>query len=79
MPNREKVIKGLMELHGSEETMTIISDAIALLKEQEPKYVQNIGQQISCLSGLCPNCGKMLNTTCNKRFCGDCGQAVRWG
>jgi len=32
MPDREKVIKGLMELHGSKETMTIISDAIALLK-----------------------------------------------
>lgn len=53
-------------------------DALALLKEQEPKYVNSIAQQISCFSGTCPKCGKMLNTTCNKNFCGDCGQAVKW-
>ena len=53
-------------------------DAIALLKEQEAQFVQNIGQQITFKSGLCPNCGKMLNTTCNKKFCGDCGKAVKW-
>lgn len=51
---------------------------LALLKEKEPKYVNSIAQQISCLSGTCPKCGKMLNTTCNKNFCGDCGQAVKW-
>lgn len=50
----------------------------ALLKEQEAQFVQNIAQQISCKSGLCLNCGKMLNTTCNKKFCGECGQAVKW-
>ena len=53
-------------------------NALALLKEQEPKLVLNIGEQISCKSGSCPKCGKMLNTTCNKRYCGDCGQAVKW-
>jgi hypothetical protein len=52
--------------------------AYTLLKEQEPKYAQNIGQQISCLSGLCPSCGKMLNSTCNENFCGRCGQEVKW-
>ena len=35
MIDREKVIKGLQELHGSQETMELISDAITLLKEQE--------------------------------------------
>lgn len=49
-----------------------------MLKEQEPKNVENVAQQISCKSGLCPSCGKMLNTTCNRRFCGECGKAVKW-
>lgn len=31
----EKVIKELMKLHGTKETMTVIFDAIVLLKEQE--------------------------------------------
>lgn len=56
----------------------IITDTITLLKEQEPQLVLNIGEQISCKSGSCPNCGKMLNTTSNKKFCGDCGQEVKW-
>lgn len=56
----------------------ILRDTIAMLKEQEPKQVNDIAQQISCFSGICPNCGKMLNTTCNKNFCGECGQAVKW-
>ena len=56
----------------------LMSDALAMLKEREPQLVLNIGQQISCKSGSCPKCGKMLNTTCNKRYCGDCGQAVKW-
>ena len=45
MTDRDEVIKGLMELHGSKETMDIIRDAIALLQEQEPVKVirvQNI-------------------------------------
>lgn len=40
MPDREKTIKGLMELHGSKETMDIIRDAIVLLREQEPEIVR---------------------------------------
>ena len=35
MIDREKVINELKQLHGSEETMQIISEAIVLLKEQE--------------------------------------------
>ena len=56
----------------------VVASALELLKRQEAKPVQNIGQQISCKSGLCPTCGKMLNTTCNKKFCGDCGQELTW-
>ena len=37
MTDREKVIKGLRELHGSKETMKLISDTLSLLKEQEAK------------------------------------------
>lgn len=37
--DREKVIKCLQELHGSQETMELISDAIALLKEQEAEWI----------------------------------------
>ena len=37
MADREAVIKGLRELHGSKETMKLISDTISLLKEQEAK------------------------------------------
>lgn len=37
MIDRKKVIEGLQWLHGSQETMELISDAIALLKEQEAK------------------------------------------
>lgn len=56
----------------------IKKEILDLLKEQEPQLVLNIGEQISCKSGSCPKCGKMLNTTCNKRYCGDCGHEVKW-
>jgi len=56
----------------------MLRDALALLKEQESKQVNDIAQQMFCFSGVCPSCGKMLNTTCNKNFCGECGQAVKW-
>ena len=35
MIDMEKVINDLKELHGSKETMELLSDVIALLKEQE--------------------------------------------
>lgn len=38
--DREKVIKELSELHGSKETMEIIEQAIALLKEQDDQIEQ---------------------------------------
>lgn len=51
MIDREKVINGLQELHGSQETMELISDAIALLKEQE---LQNEFLMKKCI--FCPHC-----------------------
>lgn len=39
MTDREKVIKELQGLSGSKETTRLISDAIALLKEQEPRVL----------------------------------------
>lgn len=39
MPDMEKVIEGLKELHGSSETMTLIAETISLLKEQ-PEIVR---------------------------------------
>lgn len=94
MLNREKVIKGLEHCdfgvsdtcyekecpyyQSHDCTDELKNDILVLLKEQEPQLVLNIGEQISCKSGSCPKCGKMLNTTCNKRYCGDCGQEVTW-
>lgn len=86
MADREKVVGHLYDCLAAsrlENTWVfvrknIVGDAMALLKEQEPQLVINIGEQISCKSGSCPKCGKMLNTTCNKRYCGDCGQEVTW-
>ena len=50
--NMEKVIKELSELHGSSKTMTLISETIALLKEQEAvvrcKDCKHIGNMYKC-------------------------------
>ena len=56
-------------------------DAISMLKEQEAKTVESI--QISrdfCaeLTGYCPSCNRPLKEQFNKRFCGNCGQELKW-
>ena len=85
--NMEKVINGLevriiSDTDKGYKTIEIpveeAENILSLLKNRKPKQVNEIAQQISCFSGICQNCGKMLNTTCNKNFCGDCGQAVKW-
>ena len=53
------------------------------LKEQEPKSVESIQMDRSDkwgadLSGYCPSCKRPLKNRFNKRFCGDCGQEVKW-
>lgn len=54
-----------------------------LLKKQEAKSVESIQMDRSDkwgadLSGYCPSCKRPLKNRFNKRFCGDCGQAVKW-
>ena len=52
MPDREKVIKGLRELHGSKETMKLISDTISLLKEQEAE-IRQLRLALDIAKGTC--------------------------
>lgn len=51
------------------------SEAIALLKEQEPKLVKidADGDDV-----LCPSCGNRLFPYPLQKYCEECGQAVRW-
>ncbi len=61
----------------------IKKDALALLKEQEAKTVELIqmdrnGQWGADLTGYCPSCKRPLKSRFSKRFCGECGQAVKW-
>jgi len=58
-------------------------DALALLKEQEAKTVESIQMDRSDkwgadLTGYCPLCKRPLKSRFNKRFCGECGNAVKW-
>lgn len=92
MTEREKVIKELQGLSGSETTMKLIADAIALLEEQEEQE-----EQIKHLSALlrryepvkphksrknikypysCGNCACYLQPTW--RACPMCGSKVKW-
>ena len=75
MADREKVIKGLEELHGSQETMELISDTIALLKEQEAVLPRKIdGKRNHFIK--CGNCN--ANLLSGMKFCCQCGKAVKW-
>lgn len=84
MVDRGKVIKAwesVLSRDPLDVPWDLIDDTLILLKAQdvqEAQLVLNIGEQIFCKSGSCPKRGNMLNTTCNKRYCGDCGQAVKW-
>lgn len=78
MVDREKVIKGLRELHGSKETMELISDAITMLKTQEAVKIKVNKLTESGRCGRCPSCGNELNETDYPHYCGCCGQAVIW-
>lgn len=85
MADREKIIKGLKlcvvtgdfcgECPYDDEMELCIDklhdDALALLKEQEPKPVGKEWNE-------CPNCGKVLSSIEHIHFCGMCGQAVKW-
>lgn len=57
MPDREKVIKRLRELHGSKETMKLISETISLLKEQESEAKWIYGEDQTGVDGWhCSEC-----------------------
>lgn len=53
-------------------------DIIALLKEQEAKPVEVCGQMFTVEYGHCPTCGKGMDSDTYPRWCGFCGQAVKW-
>lgn len=49
----------------------------------EPKKVKNVKSVFKIpfameLNGFCPKCNEMLAYTKHKKFCGFCGQAVKW-
>lgn len=48
------------------------------LKEQKTKLVEIDGQLGGIKYGRCPKCGKGLNEEVYPRWCGFCGQAVKW-
>lgn len=56
----------------------LMCDALALLKEQEPKFVEIDGQFGGIKYGRCPKCGKGLNEEVYPHWCGFCGQGVKW-
>ena len=63
----------------------LCSDALALLKAQEPKLVTNIHKEHNNVLnpnvpwvGKCPKCGKKVEGRNLTRFCKFCGQAVKW-
>lgn len=61
---------------------SLMSDAHALLKEQEPKTVLDIADSIEGIDvGKCPRCDKIIvnKQSDPTRFCKYCGQAVKWG
>lgn len=81
--DRKKVIKELSELHGSYETMTLIRETIALLKEQEPKTgtwqwkIHGKPESGGTLGeAICDQCGKSTYATAVKgdlNYCPNCG------
>lgn len=78
MADREAVIKGLRELHGSKETMKLISDTISLLKEQEAKPVIVTTNAYGTRFYHCPKCNRDLYVYPRQLYCSNCGQEMKW-
>lgn len=53
-------------------------DALELLKKQEPKATIITHQNEYCKDGKCPSCGHEIETNMHPKYCGYCGQAVKW-
>lgn len=64
-------------------TADLASDALELLKEQEPKLVIS-GRQCEVApghwerKGFCPKCHQEVLWMVNREYCGFCGQKVEW-
>ena len=56
----------------------VYSDALELLKNHEPKAVDEHGRMFTIRYGSCPNCLKPIDSDVNPNACGYCGQAVKW-
>ena len=99
MADREKVIKGLeicycppskcddCPYHNLPDEQscndTLCLDALALLKEQEPKKIVDAGvhdmnNHHKIYYGICPSCERRLYHK-SSEYCPWCGQAVKWG
>ena len=61
----------------------VTTDALELLKEQEPKSVLS-ERECETLpnhyerKGFCPKCHQVVAWYLNRAYCGFCGQAVKW-
>ena len=86
MADRDKVIKGLewilndIEENGHYQVgyyADEIRDAIALLKEQEPKKPIASEDSNSFRRYNCPKCGRWFEFY-KPAYCDKCGQAVKW-
>lgn len=80
MPDREDVIwhlKNVQEFFnctGFAIYADLVSDAIALLKEQEPVEPK----RDSYLNWRCGNCNSTFEKHGGDKYCPNCGRAVKW-
>ena len=80
----EIVKRRLSRLSGFSEEIEVVSEAIDLLKAQEPILLKNQHKPYGHFTNAnspwisrCPKCGKKIEGK-QTRFCKYCGQAVKW-
>lgn len=56
----------------------LMKDALKVIKDQEPKLVDNIQIRTLDTVGDCPSCGIGVSKRYHPMHCGLCGQAVKW-
>lgn len=56
----------------------LMHDALELLKEQEPKLVVATTNSYGTKFYHCPRCNHDLYAYPRQKYCGQCGQAVKW-
>jgi predicted amidophosphoribosyltransferase len=54
----------------------LLTDALSLLKEQEPVDPAIGGNQNSCWYFICPRCQLAIDK--GDKYCRHCGRAVKW-